>query len=142
MSETFYYTRNWGRIFLWLALYCLSELIFDSLAGIPKTILFGILLTNNRKFFYLNKDRDNNFKKYFQFLKASCILFGIGAFLLVIEGVIFTLPSVYYLGYYGSSDWHQWVFDNYQIIEFWILLINYGIAIVGVILESIAWIKS
>jgi hypothetical protein len=141
MSETHYYIRNWGKICFWLALYCLAELIFDSLATIPKTILFGILLTNNRKFLYLIKDRDEIFKKYFQFLKASCILIGIGAFLMIIEGVLLSLPNIYYVMYYGGSDWYHWVYENYQIVEFWSLVINYSIVISGVILETIAWIK-
>jgi len=141
MSETDYYIRNWGRILLLLAICCAVDIFFYPITLIAKVILIAILLSNNKKFLYLIQDRNSIFKKYYRFLKGSCILFGISVLIYVIGFFFFQITAMYYFDLYGYANYVYWVQHYGKIVQFWFSLAQSGIMSSAFILEMIAWLN-
>jgi hypothetical protein len=142
MSEINYYIRNWGRIFIWLAIYCIAELIFGSFALIFKLILVIVLVINNRKFLYLLKDGKENFKKYFRSLQLALIFLIIGSVVQIVDGLVFNIPSYYYYGFYGYyeyPDWYMWVNEHEDLIKLILIIVENGLIVGVMVAEGIAW---
>jgi hypothetical protein len=145
MSEINYYLRNWGKIYVWLVVYCIAELIFGSFTFIFKAILFIILMINNRKFLYLLSDQEEQFKKYFRSLQTACIFLIIGSIIQLANGLVFSLPSSYYYyayyGYYGLPDWYLWVYSHEDAIKLSFIIVENGLVVGIMIAEGTAWAR-